>query len=249
MVYYRHRRNNSTSALSFTSSTVSTSGGSFMSNDDPNGSSSFMTSMKNILKSVYRCDSAAVVDGGDSSCGSIANQALYQGVEVILRKTTCNYGNDIGKNLKSSVASKPFFEYKCFCDDDDFITEDAYPSCMNGGSGDDTRITKSGHVRGDSSCTTSSGESRNERNPAGCDDEDVRNERTGIFVSPNTPQNRHTALTTHTKKFYSQINSPASREVNRLYDMPTPSYSSTFVDKVPAHINTTPEIQVSRITS
>eukprot|EP00536_Pseudo-nitzschia_multiseries_P004559 jgi/Psemu1/10213/gm1.10213_g len=244
MVY---RREHSASAISFTSSTVSTSGGSFVSTDDPSGSSSFMNTMKNILKSVYRCDSAAVVDGGDSSCGSIAHQALYQGVEVILHKTTCNYGNDIGTTLKSSVASKPFFEYKCFCDDDDFVSEDVYSSCMSMREHDNDNEDETN----DSSC---SGESRNERNrnPSGCDDE---NERTGIFMSPNTPKNRHTALTPITKKFYSHINSPASREINRLYDMPTPSYTNTFVEKVTREIkstpemSTTPEMRVTQTTS
>mmetsp|Transcript_2190 Transcript_2190/g.4611 ORF Transcript_2190/g.4611 Transcript_2190/m.4611 type:complete len:215 (+) Transcript_2190:2-646(+) len=214
--------------------------------------------MKNILKSVYRCDSAAVVDG-DSSCGSVGNQALYQGVEVILRRTTCNYGNDIGDNLKSAVASKPFIEYKCFCDDDDFLAEESYPARLSS--------TKNFQVCRGSSFTSStgSGESRNERNPWGSlmeyteddqdDDDDVRNAAEGvhqtdsIFASPNTPPNRHTQLTTHTRNFYSKINSPASRTTTKLYDVPTPSYTKPTLDKVRSRIPSMPTRQVLRFSS
>ncbi|VEU44810.1 unnamed protein product [Pseudo-nitzschia multistriata] len=246
----------------FNPSMVSGSGASLVStsNDETPGSyscCSAVSSMKEILKSVYRCDSAAVVDG-DASCGSTANQALYQGVEVILRKTTCNYGND----LKTSVASRPFFEYRCFCDDDDFLPEDVYSSPQVQQEAESRANKVFGHVRSGSTGTLSSGESRNEQNPTEASSENDQGESDERNAAEETVRTEADApstprpLRTHTRDFYSKIHSPTKRSITRLYDI-VPASPSSFsrspksvpVDGVPSSIETSASEPVGVVVS
>lgn len=206
MVYLNsHRSDNSSSPISFTSSTGSAAAASFVSKDDPTGSSLMLATLKNIFDSVYRCDSAAVVDGA-SKCGSVANQALYQGVEVVLKTTTCNnYDSNLKDSVKDSVASKPFFEYQCFCDDDDFVVNNDV--CTTAAD------AKTQHVRAPST----GGESRNDFDPTTTSlfvtDEDVRNEEAVAI--------RRSKWSAHTKNFYTKISSPTPRTVTTLSDVTT----------------------------
>jgi hypothetical protein len=55
---------------------------------------------------VYRCDSAAVVAGA-YQCGSLAREALYQGVEVVYK---CD-----GDRFRTAAGD--FYAHQCYCDD------------------------------------------------------------------------------------------------------------------------------------
>jgi hypothetical protein len=237
MAYHSSSNNNNDStlsAVSFTSSTASATGASFASSDDPvsSGHSSLLVSWRKIFESVYRCDSAAVIDG-TSTCGSVANQALYQGVEVVLKTTsTCHNNSSCGSagNLKDSVkdsmASKPFFEYQCFCDDDDFVVnnnnedEDEQPQ----------HCTTPAHFRSSSCWSTGSGEDRNERNKDGVSsNNDVRNkpaENEEEECCDEAVMVRRSKWEAHTKKFYSKINAPAPRVVTTLSSLATSTSNS-----------------------
>jgi hypothetical protein len=207
MVYYRsHRRDNSSSALSFTSSTASATSSSFASSDDPTGYSSLLLSARNIFESVYRCDSAAVIDGA-SKCGSVANQALYQGVEVVLKTTTCS--SNYGTNLKDSMASKPFFEYQCFCDDDDFAS---------------TCIGEDRNERNPSNGTLLATDDNNNTISSSNNDDDVRTKAANEGFEEAVTI-RRSKWTAHTQKFYSKISSPSPRVVTTLSDVTTVSSS------------------------
>ena len=248
-------------ALSFTSSTATGIDGdpSFTAVEDspdtttkahcymPSSSSSpslFLT-MKTIFESVYKCDSAAMIDE-TSRCGSMANEALYQGVEVVLKKTavTCGNGNSssvaIGSsdNLKDSLASKPFFEYQCFCDDDDFLASSNNCSvpeaCTKDHQNDHQQQQKPlqiqwRHERGLSTISNNSGEDRNERNPSDSSlttkrGQEIRN--TSLVLADDETEDeeecvaiRRSKWTAHTKSFYSKINTPAQRDVTTLSDV------------------------------
>lgn len=227
--------------MSFTSSTGSATGASFASADDPSGSrSSMLVSLKKVFESVYKCDSLAIVDGA-SRCGSVANQALYQGVEVILKTTSCSnsYGTkNLTDSVKESVASKPFFEFQCFCDDDDFIVNNEVwrcntIACTNPATNNNT-AAKSQHVRNGSSGSQISGESRNEHsNPSGAtaslfvatDHDDAMRIDAVPEESEEAVIIRRSKWTAHTKSFYSKISPPTQRVVTKLSDLETPTIS------------------------
>mmetsp|Transcript_5446 Transcript_5446/g.13681 ORF Transcript_5446/g.13681 Transcript_5446/m.13681 type:complete len:300 (-) Transcript_5446:590-1489(-) len=259
MVYYQsHRRENSSSALSFTSSTGSATGASFTSTDDPSGYySSMLLSLKNIFDSVYRCDSAAVVDGA-SNCGSVANQALYQGVEVVLKTTTCNKGygtKNLTDSVKEAVASKPFVEYQCFCDDDDFIVNNEVWRCNTitstptNNTISDSAAKSSQHIRAASIGSDGSGECRNERsNPSiaatslfvATENDDAMRNNAVLEECEEAVTIRRSKWVAHTKNFYSKINSPNQRVVTTLSDITATSISprrSLTVELVPALVS------------
>jgi len=242
-----NNKDNTLSALSFTSSTASATGASFASSDDPvgdsSGHSSLLVSWRKIFESVYRCDSAAVVDG-TSTCGSVANQALYQGVEVVLKTTTsCGSAGNLKDSVKDSMASKPFFEYQCFCDDDDFVVNNS-----NEGEGEQQQqqqqhCTTPAHFRSSSCWSTGSGEDRNERNKDGVsssnnnnNDDDVRNKPSENNEGRECCENeavlvRRSKWEAHTKNFYSKINSPAPRVVTTLSDLNNNTVTTTTNQK------------------
>jgi hypothetical protein len=193
------------------------------SNYESFGSSSYtFGTLKNIFDSVYRCDSAAVVDSA-YNCGSVTNQALYQGVEVIYNTSTTatagtcsgsggsNSGSNTNNNSssplqeswKSSVATKPLVVYQCFCDDDDFIDNESSPLSSADGRNPPPSLVED------------------------CDDDDTRNsaateEEEKKKKKSNVCPPKPVALKTHTKDFYSKIYSPTQRVITRLYDLKTP---------------------------
>ncbi|KAL3909726.1 MAG: hypothetical protein SGARI_002454 [Bacillariaceae sp.] len=64
-----------------------------------------MSFFGNIIESVYRCDSAAVVAGA-YQCGSVTREALYQGVEVVYK---CD-----GEGFRTAAGD--FYTHPCYCD-------------------------------------------------------------------------------------------------------------------------------------
>jgi hypothetical protein len=65
-----------------------------------------------IIENVYRCDSAAVVDSA-YQCGSLATEALYQGVEVVYK---CD-GDEFRK------VAGDFYTHQCYCGDGNPMVE------------------------------------------------------------------------------------------------------------------------------
>ena len=228
----RHHSNNSMSYSSVPAAMSSHSSASLASSvaGDSNYesfgiSSNTFGTLKKIFDSVYRCDSAAVVDSA-YNCGSVANQALYQGVEVIYSTTTTatagtcsgstsdsNANNlsssPLQESWKSSVATKPLVVYQCFCDDDDFIdNEISSLSSPHSSSADGRNPSSSSQVENCDDDDT--------RNSAATEEEETKKKRSNVH--PPKPA----ALKTHTKAFYSKIYSPTHRAITRLYDLKTP---------------------------
>ena len=213
--------------------------------------------LKTVLETVYRCDSAAVVAVREtaSSCGSVAHQALYQGVEVIYTTTTTSNpchttkthptnntssssSSRIGDNSNATTNSAvqtpttetPFMVYQCFCDDDDFIAHTT-PSILVNGNDDEDDDDDDDDDKDDS------------RNPTpsllneDCDDDDNRrsrcaddgSERETIGVRQDDPPALVAARwKTHTKDFYAKIYAPTTQRVRtRLHDVDLPSSSSS----------------------
>ena len=205
--------------------------------------------LKTVLETVYRCDSAAVVAVREtaSSCGSVAHQALYQGVEVIYTTTTSSSpchttkthptnnsssSSRIGDNsnattnsaMETPTTETPFMVYQCFCDDDDFIAHTT-PSILLNDNDDEEDDDDS---RNPTPSFLNEGCDDDDNRRSRCADDEIEKETAGVRQD-DPPALVAARWKTHTKDFYAKIYAPTTQRVRTrlLHDLDLPSSSSS----------------------
>eukprot|EP00751_Fragilariopsis_kerguelensis_P041115 CAMPEP_0171003062 /NCGR_PEP_ID=MMETSP0736-20130129/16619_1 /TAXON_ID=186038 /ORGANISM="Fragilariopsis kerguelensis, Strain L26-C5" /LENGTH=363 /DNA_ID=CAMNT_0011431647 /DNA_START=43 /DNA_END=1134 /DNA_ORIENTATION=- len=215
--------------------------------------------LQQIFENVYKCDSAAAVDNV-YDCGSVASQALFQGVEVIYNTTATTVTTATSPCSRNGTTdpsdnSKPNVVYQCFCDDNDFLENaeadvllDNRDALSSKKSGDDV----DGHddIRNSADQQEQQDQVAQQQQQGGEQEED---EEESPSISTEAVQHpthndgccrglstfvRPSRLKTHTKDFYTKmnsptqrskldfytkINSPRQRSITRIYDLKTPS--------------------------